>query len=360
MSRLFAALGRGLRALWLGLAHLLGAIVRRIGSTARDLDPEHRRDGLGLGLVGLAVVVSAAEWWRLDGVGRRHDPGGRRRQRRDRRRTSCRSCSCSAAWAVMRRPGTGGPAGRSVIGWSAIALGVLGLIHIEHGLPRPSGGQEAMREAGGAVGYIGSAMIADLFRSTVIAVPLLVLLDLLRRARRHRDAGLPDPGTPAGPSVTRRSDVVRRPADAAEEAVPAEPAPAEPLNRGRRRSRVGSMRSTRRRRPRRTPARTTSSALEALEVNRPPTRPTPTPRARPRPRRRARAAAAHPAAAARRAAQPVRRHRLHAAHRRDPASPAAPTRRPPRPRTPSSSGSPRCSTSSRSTPRSPATPAVRR
>ena len=33
-----------------------------------------------------------------------------------------------------------------------------------------------MREAGGAVGYIGSAMIADLFRSTLIAVPLLVLL----------------------------------------------------------------------------------------------------------------------------------------------------------------------------------------
>jgi DNA segregation ATPase FtsK/SpoIIIE, S-DNA-T family len=63
-----------------------------------------------------------------------------------------------------------------VIGWVAMSLGVLGLVHIQHGLPRPNGGQEAMREAGGAVGYIGSALIADLFRSEVIAIPLLVLL----------------------------------------------------------------------------------------------------------------------------------------------------------------------------------------
>ena len=169
------ATGRGFRAVWLGAAHLVGAVVRRIGSTARDLDPEHRRDGVGLTLVGLAVVVSAAEWWRLPGsVG-------------DAIRDVVEGTVGIAGYAVplllllaagrmMRRPDLNGPAGRPVIGWAAISLGVLGLIHIDHGLPRPSGGQQAMREAGGAVGYIGSATIADLFRSTVIAVPLLVLL----------------------------------------------------------------------------------------------------------------------------------------------------------------------------------------
>ena len=67
VARTFRALGRALRAVWLGIAHALGAVVRRIGSTARDLEPEHRRDGLGLLLIGLAVVVAAAVWWQLPG-----------------------------------------------------------------------------------------------------------------------------------------------------------------------------------------------------------------------------------------------------------------------------------------------------
>src|SRR5690554_7517818 len=41
---------RVLAALWMALAHLLGGLVRRLG-TARDLDPEHRRDGVGLALL---------------------------------------------------------------------------------------------------------------------------------------------------------------------------------------------------------------------------------------------------------------------------------------------------------------------
>ncbi len=150
-------------------------MVRRIGTTARDLDPEHRRDGIGLGLVGLAIVVSAAEWWRL--------PGSVGHVIRSVVEGSVGIAAYAvplllllAAWRMMRSPELNGPAGRPVIGWAAIALGVLGLVHLQHGLPRPSGGQDAMREAGGAIGYIGSALVADLFRSTLIAVPLLVLL----------------------------------------------------------------------------------------------------------------------------------------------------------------------------------------
>ncbi len=176
IARLLSGLGRGLRALWLGLASLLGAVVRRIGSTARDLDPEHRRDGLGLCLVGLAIIVAAAVWWRL--------PGGVGDVVRAIVEGTVGVAAAwvlpllllLAAWRAMRKPDLNGPAGRPVIGWSAIALGVLGLIHIQHDLPRPSGGSGPMREAGGAIGYIGSALVADLFRSTLIAVPLLALL----------------------------------------------------------------------------------------------------------------------------------------------------------------------------------------
>jgi DNA segregation ATPase FtsK/SpoIIIE, S-DNA-T family len=159
---------------WLGLAHLVGGTVRHIGSAARDLDPEHRRDGAGLALVGLAVVIAAAVWWGMP------SPVG------DGLRTVVTGSVGSLGWAVpvllvgiawrnLRHPDRNGPAGRQVIGWTALLFGVLGLVHIAHGLPRPSD-EVAMREAGGAVGYVVSSLLADLFRTTWVAVPLLVLL----------------------------------------------------------------------------------------------------------------------------------------------------------------------------------------
>ena len=46
--------------MWLGLAGLVGAIARSIGHSAKDLDPEQRRDGVGLGIMGLAIIVAAS------------------------------------------------------------------------------------------------------------------------------------------------------------------------------------------------------------------------------------------------------------------------------------------------------------
>src|SRR5689334_10749366 len=65
---------RGLVALWMGLAHAVGWVARAVGrkaATARELDPEHRRDGAGLALIGLAVLLGAAIWFQSAGpVGR--------------------------------------------------------------------------------------------------------------------------------------------------------------------------------------------------------------------------------------------------------------------------------------------------
>jgi S-DNA-T family DNA segregation ATPase FtsK/SpoIIIE len=238
LTQLVSGIGRGLRAIWLGAAHLIGAVVRRIGSTARDLEPEHRRDGLGLSLVALAIVVSAAEWWQLPG------PVG------DGVRAAAEGTLGIAAyalplllvlggWFVMRKPAEEDrPAGRPVIGWAAVSLGVLGLIHLQHGLPRPrgdAGGYEGMREAGGALGYVSSALVTDLFRSTLIAIPLLVLLSFFGL--------LVVTATPVYQIVPRLRAAVdkvlgRPPADA-ETVVPE--AAAEPLNRSRPRRRQGTM-----------------------------------------------------------------------------------------------------------------------
>jgi S-DNA-T family DNA segregation ATPase FtsK/SpoIIIE len=214
-------------------------VVRRVGTTARDLDPEHRRDGLGLGLVGLAIIVSAAEWWRL--------PGSVGHVIRTVVEGTVGVAAYAvpllvllAAWRVMRSPEHNGPAGRLVIGWSAISLGVLGLIHIQHGLPRPNGGQEAMREAGGAIGYIGSALVADLFRSTVIAVPLLVLLMLFGLLVV---TATPVYQIPQRLAAVRDRLLGRNPPDPDAEVV-TEPENPVPLQRNRPRRRVGVMTDT--------------------------------------------------------------------------------------------------------------------
>lgn len=55
-------LGRGVRAGWLILAKGIGGTARSVGR-ARDLEPGHRRDGVALALLGLAVVVAASSWF---------------------------------------------------------------------------------------------------------------------------------------------------------------------------------------------------------------------------------------------------------------------------------------------------------
>src|SRR5438094_632093 len=54
-------LGRVLTLLWMGLAHGVGWLVRAVGrraADARELDPEHRRDGAGLLVRGIAVLLA--------------------------------------------------------------------------------------------------------------------------------------------------------------------------------------------------------------------------------------------------------------------------------------------------------------
>ncbi|GAA1653372.1 DNA translocase FtsK [Kribbella alba] len=169
------ALGRGFIKCWIGIAHLLGSIVRGVGHGARELDPAHRRDGAGLTLIGLAVVVAASIWWDLPGaVGKGV-------------RTVVSGSVGMLGWAVplmllfialrtLRHPDRNGPAGRQVIGWTSLSLGVLGLVHIANGIPRPGDPATGrLQDAGGAIGYVVSSLLSDLL-TQYVASPLLVLL----------------------------------------------------------------------------------------------------------------------------------------------------------------------------------------
>jgi len=174
--RFFSALGRGVAAVWMGIAHAIGAGARKIGGAARDLEPEQRRDGVGLLLIALAVVVAAAVWWQL--------PGGVM----DFFRTVVSGSVGKIGWLVplllvlvgwrnMRDPERNGPVGRQVIGWAALAFGVLGVVHIANGSPEPVlGDSTPLREGGGAVGYVVSSLLLDLLGTAYVVVPLLVLV----------------------------------------------------------------------------------------------------------------------------------------------------------------------------------------
>ena len=64
-------LGRVLTLLWMGLAHGVGWLVRAVGrraADARELDPEHRRDGAGLLVLGIAVLLAAGVWFHAGGA----------------------------------------------------------------------------------------------------------------------------------------------------------------------------------------------------------------------------------------------------------------------------------------------------
>src|SRR5215211_2099076 len=163
----------GIAAILAALAHALGNAVRRIGPGVRDVDPVLRRDGIGLFLLGSAIVVGAAVWWGLPGaVGHAIFLGV----------ASTIGTLCYAApvllaliaWRTLRHPDRNGPLGRQMIGWSAILLGLLGLINIARGLPRTNE-PERLRSAGGIIGYVSSSLLADLL-TVYVAVPLLILL----------------------------------------------------------------------------------------------------------------------------------------------------------------------------------------
>ena len=176
VSRTFGALGRVVASIWLGIAHTVGAVARSIGRSARDLEPEHRRDGAGLFLIALALVIAASVWWQL--------PGGMMEFLRQMTAGAVGKVGwlvpffvLYAGWRTLRDPEHNGPVGRQVIGWSAFALGALGIVHIANGNPQPElGDASQLQQAGGAVGFVMSSLLLDLLRTAYVVVPVLALL----------------------------------------------------------------------------------------------------------------------------------------------------------------------------------------
>jgi S-DNA-T family DNA segregation ATPase FtsK/SpoIIIE len=164
------------RALWLGVAHAVGAVFRGIGNGAKNLDPAHRKDGIALLLFAVALIVAAGTWADLRG------PVGDLVEilvTGSFGRLDLLVPILLAVIAVrfIRHPEQPEANGRIVIGLSALVIGVLGQVHIACGAPARSDGMQAIRDAGGLIGWAAATPLTYTM-GDVLAVPLLVLLTI--------------------------------------------------------------------------------------------------------------------------------------------------------------------------------------
>ena len=167
-----AAGGRAVRATWLMLARGAGSTARSVGR-ARDIEPGHRRDGIALGLLALAIVIAAATWFdAARPVGAWIDSG-------------LRTIGGGAvmllplliaivALIVMRTEPYPEARPRLVLGSAMIGLPVLGLWHLWSSAPSDPA---ARQRAGGFVGFAIGGPLSDGLTAW-IATPLLIVAAL--------------------------------------------------------------------------------------------------------------------------------------------------------------------------------------
>src|SRR3954447_10768824 len=166
-------------SLWRGAAGAWGLLARGAGGLARSvarpeeaepLAAEHRRDGVGLAVLGLAIVLGAATW--TDGIG----PVGA-------------GLAGAARWGIgalatvlpvvlflvavrlLRHPPHPEARGRLMIGWVSVVAAVVGIAHVVG----PDVDADDRTGAGGLLGWaVGSPLTAGV--GAVVTVLLLVLL----------------------------------------------------------------------------------------------------------------------------------------------------------------------------------------
>jgi DNA segregation ATPase FtsK/SpoIIIE, S-DNA-T family len=157
---------------WGLLGRGVGGMVRTVGRT-KELDPAHRRDGLGLVLIALGLITAAGVWWRAGGpVGSWVD-------------VAVRSSVGNAAIVLpivllvvgvilMRTEPKPETRPRLVVGGLLLGVAVLGLLHMLGGLPDDPVDR---RTAGGALGYLSGGFLAQGL-TVWVAAPLLMLVGL--------------------------------------------------------------------------------------------------------------------------------------------------------------------------------------
>jgi S-DNA-T family DNA segregation ATPase FtsK/SpoIIIE len=158
-GRRTAGPGVVLAAAGLGAARLAGAGARQVGQSAQNLQPEHRRDGLGFLLLAGATLLAAGLWLGLAGsIG------------------AAVAAISTALFGVLayalpvalgagalrafRGPGAAEGGRHNRFGVALMAATVVGATHVISGLPSIGGGLGALSGAGGLIGWLTAAPLA--------------------------------------------------------------------------------------------------------------------------------------------------------------------------------------------------------
>jgi len=173
-----SSIGRGLAILWHYLAKSLGASVRFIARGARDLDPEHHRDGAALLVLLTSLAAFAGTWFQADNyVGRNlysffYGAFGR---------IGVLAPLVLLYFAVrlFRKPDDAHVTGRITIGTLTLLVSTTGLAHLLNGSLGAvnATGATAIREGGGLLGYWVAKPLVALMTS-LLAYPVLIAIFL--------------------------------------------------------------------------------------------------------------------------------------------------------------------------------------
>lgn len=166
----------GIATFWRFIAKSLGASIRYVARGARDLDPEHHRDGAALLLLIFSLAAIAGTWFQADNlVGRNlysffYGAFGR---------VGVLTPLVLIYFAVrlFRKPEDGHITGRITIGTLTLLISATGLAHLLNGSLGSSNpmGSTAIREGGGLLGYwIAKPLVA--LMTSLLAYPLLLAI----------------------------------------------------------------------------------------------------------------------------------------------------------------------------------------
>ncbi|GAB2549372.1 FtsK/SpoIIIE family DNA translocase [Brachybacterium huguangmaarense] len=165
---------RAVRAGYLGLARMIGGMVRGIGVQRWEVAHDQRRDGYALLLLMLAALVAVREWWQAPGAffGAVHAVAAGTFGM-----ISVALPVLIVLWSLrmFRRPDLVRANSRIALGMLILLAALSGIASVSARMPAPADGINALARGGGVLGYLVAAPLASLMPGAAVVIVCAVV-----------------------------------------------------------------------------------------------------------------------------------------------------------------------------------------